>query len=186
MPSSHTQISNSYRTCRPSSWSWFLSKQKPVMKFLQPHVKPHCWSIGIIKAMPGPSIRSSQIISICTSWNFLEVKANQNTMHALPKVTMIQFCHPSRQTTHARQLCVIIVPSEALNEWSPHHLHPCWQISTKMLTSVSLISDPIHQKSCGCGLQNCHPFLGVATTKLLLLSDQTIYEKSRLHVSVLY
>ena len=34
--------------------------------------------------MPGPSIRSSQIISICTSWNFLEVKANQNTMHALP------------------------------------------------------------------------------------------------------
>ena len=36
------------------------------------------------QAVPGPSIRSAQIISICTSWNFLEVKVNQNTMHALP------------------------------------------------------------------------------------------------------
>ena len=70
----------------------------------------------------------------------------------------------SWQTTHARQLCVIIAPSEALNEWSPHHPHSCWQISTKMLMSASLISDPIYQKSRGCGLQNCHPFLGVATT----------------------
>ena len=43
----------------------------------------------------------------------------------ISKVTIIQFCHPSRQTTHARQLCVIIAPSEALNEWSPHHPHPC-------------------------------------------------------------
>ena len=60
------------------------------------------------------------------------------------------------------QLCVIIAPSEALNEWSPHHPHPCWQISTKMLTSTSLISDLMYQKSRGCGLQNCHPFLGVA------------------------
>ena len=34
--------------------------------------------------MPDPSIRSAQIISICKSWKFLEVKANQNTMHALP------------------------------------------------------------------------------------------------------
>ena len=71
--------------------------------------------------MPGPSIRSAQIISICMPWNFLEVKANQNTMHALQmalkankvahvstaeslhfsKVKIIQFCHPSRQTTHA-------------------------------------------------------------------------------------
>ena len=33
-----------------------------------------------------------------------------------------------------------------------------------MLTSASLISDPIYQKSRGCGLQNCHPFLGVATS----------------------
>ena len=31
-----------------------------------------------------------------------------------------------------------------------------------MLTSASLISDPIYQKSRGCGFQTCHPFLGVA------------------------
>ena len=132
--------------------------------------------------MPGPSIRSAQIISICTSWNFLEVKANQNTMHALPdrgseskyscpclnlteslhfsKVKIIQFCHQSRQsTTHARQLCMIIAPSEALNEWSPHHPHPCWQISTKMLTSASLISDPIYQKSRGLQSSKLPPLL---------------------------
>ena len=40
---------------------------------------------------------------------------------------------------------------------------PLLTISTKMLTSASLISAPIYQKSRGCGLQNCHPFLGVAT-----------------------
>ena len=53
-------------------------------------------------------------------------------------------------------------PSKTLNE-SPHVIPTsCWQISTKTLTSASLISDPMYQKSRGCGLQNCHPFLGVA------------------------
>ena len=97
-------------------------------------------------------------------WLSNQIKLPMSQLESLyiSKVTMIQFCHPSRQTTHARQLCAIIAASEALNEWSPHHPHPCWQISTKMLTSASLISDPIYQKSRGCGLQNCHPFLGVA------------------------
>ena len=87
-----------------------------------------------------------------------------NGLYCISKVTIIQFCHPSRQTTHARQLCVIIVPSEALNEWSPHHPHPLLTNQHENADVGFIISDPIYQKSRGCGLQNCHPFLGVAIT----------------------
>ena len=47
-----------------------------------------------------------------------------------------------------------------------------------MLTSASLISNPIYQKSRGCGLQNCHPFLGVAIKdKVNYHFNQTLMSK---------
>ena len=178
------------------------------MWFLQPHVKPHCWSIGksgyarsfhqispdhqymhVVELSGGQreSKYHAQTSRRLSKQIKLPMSQPELSLH-ISKVTIIQFCHPSRQTTHARQLCVIIALSEALNKWSPHHPHHCWQISTKMLTLASLISDPMYQKSRGCGLQNCHPLLGVAISENPIPSIIEVTKEGRegKHISPLH
>ena len=66
----------------------------PKFQTVNPHVAESLTdtvNASVNQAMPGPSIRSVQIISICTSWNFLEVKANRNTMRFQMEIKLPMF-----------------------------------------------------------------------------------------------